>query len=360
MDENDSLKYLLFPHLTLFPNAAENLSLFLPRLGVLEILSPALVPQWAKNWLFPHPVINDSEMASLIGAGLAAYREFATVHEGPGGILGFIKQSMEESEAPRYRIQEQLRGKSPFSREGEKNEILQASLLLEMARELDDRQLEIAAGFERSNTIEQEFRDILGIEDEESQLVATNLSSALVADENSLLYMLEKRIQSWFKVMSAAPAPNRPVFVSGFPEVAEDILDRIAAGCARNGQDFTTDSFELGPVPWPAGGTAALLTEPGVRELVATCRRGLDDFLRNAAQGAGPEQTQGKRLILQSSFEELCSGCGVSKDARATICVTVVKNVVVSAIPGFPPLGPNAEVGTWPPIFLCVDAGRKN
>lgn len=360
MDPNDSLNYFLFPHLTLFSSSAENLSLFLPRLSLLEIHSPALVPQWAKDWLFPHQAINDSEMTSLIGSGLAAYRDFAKVHEGPGGILGFLKQSMDESEEPRYRIQEQLRGKSPFSPEGEKNEILHASLLLEMARQLDDNQSEIAAGFDRSNAIEQEFRDILGIEDEESRLVATNLSPALVADENSLLYMLEKRIRSWFRVMSAGAALNRPVFVAGFPEVADEILDSIAAGCSREGKDFSTDSFELGPVPWPAGGAAALLNEPGVCELVAACRHGLDDFLRSAAQTGAQEKTQEKRQILQNSLKDLCTGCGAPEDAKATVRVTVVKNVFVSAIPGLPPLATDDKTRTWPPIFLCVDAGGKN
>jgi hypothetical protein len=355
MDPNDSLNYLLFPHLTLFSNAAANL-MFLPRLSVLEILSRAPVPQWAKNWLFPHPAISDPEMASLIGAGLAAYREFAKIHEGPGGILGFIKQSLGEIEEPRYRIQEQLRGKSSMS--AEKDEILQASLLLEMARELDDKQLEIAAGYDRSNAIEQEFRDILGIEDEDSQLVASNLSSALAADESSLLYMLEKRIRSWLKVMSAGPALNMPVFVCGFPEVVEEILDIIAAGCAKNGKDFTTTSFELGRVPWPAGGAGPLNAGTGVPELVQTCRQGLDDFLRSAAQTASPEETEEKRLILQTSFEELCAGCDAPEEALPTVSVSVVKNIPVSAIPGLPPLGEKTE--PWPPIFLCIDSGGKN
>ncbi len=361
MTETNSLDYFLFPHMTFSSNALENLCVFLPRLNILEIISRASIPKWAQERIYGHAILSEGELFSRIGGCIEGYRNFAKVHGGPGGVLGFLSHALDEIDEPRYRIQEELRGKFPPAKDSEEREIVQASVFLEMARELDEKELELKTGYDRMNTIEQEFRDILGIEDEESEQVETSLSSALAPDENGLLYMLAKRIESWFRMFSAGPVVNMPVFVAGFREVADETLDIVRTECERSGKDFSTAAYRLGPVPrlfGPAGGRLRTpLDAPGVSEVISSCRHGLDDFIRSAARDEEPE---GKRGLLQSAFEELCRRCGTPQDARASLLITVVKNVSVAAIPGLPPLRLTGEAGDWPPVFLSVEAGRES
>lgn len=348
MTDTHSLDYYLFPHMTLSSNALANLCVFLPRLNILEIIARAQVPEWAQDRVCGYPVLNEGELSSRIGASIEGYRNFAKVHSGPGGMLGYLQQALDEIDEPRYRIQEELRGKLP-AEGAEQNQIVQASLFLEMARELDQKELEIESGYDRLNAIEQEFRDILGIEDEESEPVDVNLSSALAPDQNGLLYMLGKRIRSWFRMFSIRPVAGAPVFVAALPGVADEALDAVRTGCEKSGIDFSTAVHTLGPVPWPAGKARTL---PQSSELVSACRRGLDDFIRSAARIKDPEKLEEKRLALQSALEKLCG----TEGPGATLRLTVVENVPLAAVPGLPPLPFAAgDAQSWPPVFLSVE-----
>jgi hypothetical protein len=353
MTDTNRLDYFLFPHMTLSANSLEKLCVFLPRLDILEIISRVAIPEWARDRIYGHAVLSGDELLSRISDCLRGYRDFATVRGGPGGMLGYLKQALEDIEEPRYRIQEELRGKIPHAKDDKELEIVQAALFLEMARELDEKELEIESGYDRLNAIEQEFRDILGIEEEDIEQVGPDLSETLVHDENSLLYMLGKRIESWLRMLSAGPAINPPVFVAGFPEVVAEILDTIRTQLERSGKEFSTALYRLGPLPCPGGASRTLRDEPGLSEIASACRSGLDDFLRSAARN---EETEEKRNALNTTFEELCTRSGTPEDARTTLLVTVVKNVPVAAMPGLPSLPLATDAQSWPPIFLSCEA----
>jgi hypothetical protein len=353
MTDTNSLDYFLFPHMTLSSSLLENLCVFLPHLNILEIISKVSIPEWAMDRLHGYAVFTDPELSSRIKSSLEGYRDFAKVRGGPGGVLGFLRQALDEMDESRYRIQEELRGKFAPDKDDEDTRIVQASLFLEMARELDEKELEIQAGFDRVNTVEQEFRDILGIEDEESEPVGVDLLSTLVHDENGLLFMLEKRIESWLRVFAARPVANTPVFVTGFPEVALEALEIIRTGCERGGKDFSTASYMLGPLPF----CLPPRDVPGVSDALSACRRGLDDFIGSAARGEEPEKTETKRRLLQNAFEELFARCEQPVNREATLQLTVVKNICAAAIPGLPARPLTDEPGTWPPVFLTVQTG---
>ncbi|MDR3554827.1 MAG: hypothetical protein P4L55_08740 [Syntrophobacteraceae bacterium] len=355
MTETDRLDYFLFPHMTLSANSLEKLCVFLPRLDILEILSRATIPEWARDRIYGHAVLSGDKLLSRISDCLQGYRDFANVRGGPGGMLGYLKQALEDIDEPRYRIQEELRGKIPHAKDDQELEIVQAALFLEMARELDEKELEIESGYDRLNVIEQEFRDILGIEEEDTEQVGPDLSEALFHDENSLLYMLGKRIESWLRMLSSGPVVNPPVFVAAFPEVVEQVLDTIRTELERSGKEFFTALYRLGPLPRSQGLSRTLPDTPGLSEIASSCRHGLDDFLRSAARN---EETEEKRNALNTTFEELCARCGTPEDAKATLLVTVVKNIPVAAIPGLPSLPLGAAAESWPPIFLSCVAGQ--
>lgn len=348
------IDYFLFPHTTLSSTAFEKLCLFLPRLEILEIVSRAPVPEGAKGRISGYAVLGEGELFSRIDACIRGYRDFAKVHGGPGGILGFLKQALDEIDEPRYRIQEELRGK--FPPDAEQKEIVQAAIFLEMARELDEKELELAEGYDRLGAIEREFRDILGIEEEDAEPVETSLEAALTPDENSLLYMLPKRIEAWFRIFSLRPPETPPVFVAGFPEVMDETLESMKTACEKSGKAFSTTALMLGPVPWLS---ESLPEEPEITEILSSCRRGLGDFIKSAARGTEPEKLEKMRASLKSAFSELCSRCGASQNATAALRLTVVEKVPLAALPGLPPISLAGEAADWPPVFLSVEPGRK-
>jgi hypothetical protein len=344
--------------MTLSANDFRNLWVLLPRLSVLEIARQASIPEWAHEKFSGWPVLREEEMSARIISCIEGYRTFAQVHGGPGGILGFLSRALDEIDEPRYRIQEELRGGPARDMDPAQKEIIQAALFLEIARELDEKELEIESSYAHLNAIEQEFRDILGIEDEESERAQANLTPALGPDTNGLLYMLQRRIESWFRMLSLQPLESMPVFVACFSEVIEEVLEMIRTGCERDGKEFSAATHLLGSIPRLDGlggkqfGT--LIEAPVMSELLSSCHHDLEDFLRSAARGENAAELQGKSRLLQSAFERFCRKCEVPEGDTINLGLTVVENVFLADVSGFPAF----ETGVWPPVFLSISAGR--
>ena len=354
------LNYFLFPHMTLSEHDFRNLWIFLPRLSVLEIARQASIPEWAQERFSGWPVLRGEELSTRIGSCVEGYQAFAQVHGGPGGMLGFLSRALDETDEPRYRIQEKLRGSCPPDLDPAQKEIVQAAVFLEIARELDEKELEIASSYAHLNAIEQEFRDILGIEDEESDRAETNLTPALAPDTNGLLYMLPRRIQSWFRMLSLQRLESMPVFVGCFPEVIEEAIEMIRTGCERDGKQFSAATHLLGSIPRPDGPGSkqfrALIEAPGLPDLVSSCRHGLEDFIRSAARGENPAELQGKSRLLQSAFEGFCRKCEAPEGDRVSLNVTLVENGSLGYVAGFPGAYPGLESAARPPMFLSIAA----
>jgi hypothetical protein len=361
----ETLTYFLFPHTTLSNGDFLNLCTFLPRLSVLEIARQPSIPEWARQQVSGWPVSSGEELSSRIASSIGSYRTFAQVHGGPGGILGFLSRAFDEIDEPRFRIQEELREKcgpgiNPASTLSP--QLFQAAVFLEIARELDEKELEIESGYDRLGAMEQEFRDVLGIEDDESERAATNLTPALTPDTNGLLYMLPKRIESWFRMLSLKPPESMPVFVACFPEVIEEVLEMVRTGCERDGKKFSSATHPLGSIPgmdclgrkqFPT-----LIDAPGMSELLSSCRRDLEDFIRSAAGGEDPAELEGKRRSLQTSYEKFCRKCEATEGDKINLGLAVVRGVSLAEAPGFSAASRGFEAGPWPLVFLSIAAGQ--
>jgi hypothetical protein len=357
----NEFNYFLFPHMTLSAHYFRNLWIFLPRLNELEIIHQASIPEWAKERFSGWPALHSEELSTRIGSCIEGYRTFAQVHGGQGGILGFLNRALDETEEPRYRIQQELRGSSPPNMDPAQKEIVRAALFLEIARELDEKELEIGSSYAHLNAIEQEFRDILGIEDEGSDRAETNLIPPLAPDTNGLLYMLPRRIESWFRILSSQPLESMPIFVGCFPEVIEEALDMIRTGCERDGKEFSAATRLLGSIPrldsLGSKQFRTLIEAPGIPDLLSSCHHGLEDFIRStAARGENPAQLQDKGRLLQSTFERLCRKCEVPEGNKVSLNVTWVENVSLGYIAGFLGASPGFEAGAWAPVFLSIAA----
>ena len=360
MTAANELNYFLFPHTTLSENHFRNLCVFLPRLSVLEIARQASIPEWAQENFSGWPVLRGGELSTQIGSCVEGYRAFAQVHGGPGGMLGFLSRALDETDEPRYRIQEKLRGSCPPDLDPAQKEIVQAAIFLEIARELDEKELEIASSYAYLNAIEQEFRDILGIEDEELDLAETNLTPALAPDTNGLLYMLPRRIESWFRMLSLQPLEGMPIFVGCFPEVIEEAVEMVRTRCERDGKKFSAATYSLGSIPRLNGlGSKqfrTLIEAPGMPDLLSSCHHDLEDFIMSAARSENPDELKGKGRLLQSAFQRFCRKCDAPEGDQVSLNVTLVENVSPGDVPGFPGTPPGFEAGAWAPVFLCIAA----
>jgi len=345
--------------MTLSDNDLRDLCIFLPRLNVLEIARQANVPQWVQERLSGWPVLRGGDLPALIDSCIQGYRNFAQVHGGPGGILGYLSQVLGEIDEPRYRIQEELRGKCPQDMDPAQKETIQAALFLEIARELDEKELEIESSYAHLSEIEQEFRDIVGIDDEESESAETNLTPALSHDVEGLLYMLPRRIESWFRMFSLRPADGLPVFVACLPEVIEETLEMIHTGCERNGKEFSTASYPLGSIP--GSGVLgrkqfqSLIEAPGMPDLLSICHHELENFIKRAAARENPVELQGGSVPLQSALEKLCGKCTAPQDDKLSLMLTMVENVSFAEAAGFLGVHHGFESAAWPPVFLSID-----
>ncbi len=362
MTGTETLNYFLFPHMTLSVNDFRNLGIFLPRLNVLEITRHASLPQWAKGRFSGWPVLGGEELSTVLSSCIEGYRAFAQVHGGPSGVLGFLSQMLDEIDEPRYKIQEEIRGKCPPELEPAQKKTIQAALFLEIARELDEKELEIESSYSRLNAIELEFRDILGIEDDRSESAETNLTPPLAPDTNGLLYMLPRRIETWFQMLSLQPIEGMPIFVSRFPEVVEEMLEMIRSGCEQEKKEFSTATYLLGSIPRVDGlgrkQFQTLMEAPGMPELLSCCHSELEDFIKRAAGGENAAELQGESRSPQSAFEKLCQKCDVPEGDKVSLVGTLVKNVSLSDIAGFLGASPRFEAGPWPPVFLSIVSGR--
>jgi len=397
MTKTETLTYFLFPHLTLSSSDLMNLYIVPPRLRVLEIARPAAIPEWAQERMSGWPVLGSEEISSHVRSCLEGYLDFARVHGGPGGMLGFLNRALDENDEPRYRIQEELRGKCPPDMDPARKEIFQAALFLEIARELDEKELEIESGYDRLNAIEQEFREILGIEDDESERAQANITPVLAPDANGLLYMLPKRIESWFKMLALRPVEGMPVFVACFPEVIEETVEMARSGKnrlfdlrdprpgqalekegneERSGKQFSAVTYMLGSIPRMDGIDGELfrsiidaLESPAQApddheapahktvhaEPLSSCRHDLEEFIQMAARGQNPAELEGKRHSLQGSLERLFQERRTPEGSKTDLHLTVVTDVSLSGVSSLP--ASTTNFGASPLVFLRITAG---
>jgi hypothetical protein len=360
MSAVDELNYFLFPHTMLSDNYLRDLCISLPRLTLLEIVRKAPVPEWAQGRVAGWPVLSPDDLLSTqISSCLQGYREFAQVHGGRGGILGYLSRVFDDLGESRYRIQEELRGKCPPDLNPGQKETMQAALFLEIARELDEKELEIVSGYVHLSEVEQEFRDILGIDESESG--EADLTPSLAPDTSGLIYMLPKRIASWFRMFSLRPVEGLPVFVACLPQVIEETIEMIRAGCERDGEKFSAATYSLGFIPG-AGDLGpkqyqTLIEAPEIPELLSSCHRELEDFIKSAAEGENPAELRGRSRSIQSALEKLCGECAVPAGDKVNLSLTLVENVFLTEISAFLGVPQGVEAKAWPPIFLSVEAG---
>jgi hypothetical protein len=256
MHPQDSTRYFLFPHSVMAEHEARHLALLLPTLRLLEIVSPLQVPAWGREQFISEAILSEPEFVQRVKHYLRDYREFADTHQDTDTMaLLQAQRHGEDSEASRFLLQNQLRGRPAKGPDMAEWLRLEAASFLELARELDERELELEGHYRRMEELEEDFREILGVIDgEEIEEVVETVNIPLAPDRNRLAHLLVKRAVSWYRLFGDQLQQPGMVMVTLTRDVTLELLDPIQTEWERIGRPF---SWVQRPV----------VTLPSIREL---------------------------------------------------------------------------------------------
>jgi hypothetical protein len=249
--KSDTLNFLLFPHTVLSEVDIRHFSLLLPQLSILKVVRPPVLPEWSRDQFKAWPVVEKEEDLDIIRLSLKGYQDFADLH-GESALTASVShehilRGLRES---RSQIESELRGKGTGDPDERRRLRIEAAVLIELARNLDENALELEGGITRVETLEEEFREILGITSEEGSLEAAGaLSPPLKREKSHLSFMLSKRIASWYRLFSTQAVEGLPILAAVVPEVAEDVLDALRTERERSGDQLKAFQFSAPAFP---------------------------------------------------------------------------------------------------------------
>lgn len=247
------LRYFLFPQTVLSEKDFRFFSYLFPELHLLQILRPPAVPEWGTRQFSGWPAITDHELLDAIRGTLEAFREFAALHGEGSGLASISHEyiAAEYSES-RFQIGADLRKKHPATSEVPLEVPMEASLFLEMARDLDEREMEMETGIAQVDRLESEFREILGIaSEEELEDVVETVTPPLVA-ESDISYGLPKRMAFWLRLLHYSKSVGgSPVLVVNSSEVIEEALESLSRWLSLQGKELHPERHVLCRVPVP-------------------------------------------------------------------------------------------------------------
>lgn len=363
--EKYPINYFLFPGLIIPEEEFRNFFVFLPRLNFLEISRPAAVPEWAREKFFSRPAIADQELMGQIKSCSQGYRAFAEIHGGSGGNLGYLSRALEDMSDTRFGIQEQLRGKCPAGLDAKQIEVLRAAVFLDIARELDEKEFELASGIAEAGALEKEFAEILGLTEEDDSEVPEDLDLPLFGESPGPQYMLPERIASWFQIFSAHMGDVAPVFVASGPEAAVESLDTLRTALDHVGKEFSSSTLALGSFPsldhLGQKQFRSVIEAPGVPPILAAYQERLDLFLTNAASGKDIDALESEAAPLRQCLEKACRVCSVPGKDCVTLYLELVHGLscgeaveILSAVARTEPVS-TAEFRDQPLLLLFLD-----
>lgn len=251
MNQRSPTRCFLFPHSVMAEHEARHLALLLPNLHLLEIVHPLQVPSWAQDHFTPHAILSDPDLVQRVKHYLRDYREFADVHQNTDTLALLQAQRIgEDSEENRIFLQDKLRGRPPKGPDMADWLRLEAASFLELARELDERELELEGHYRRMEELEEGFREILGtVDGDELDEVAEAASLPLAPDRNRLGYHLAKRSVSWYRLAGYHLMQPDTIMVALTREVTLELLDPMDTESERSGRPFSRVQRPLVDLP---------------------------------------------------------------------------------------------------------------
>lgn len=244
--------FVLFPHQVIPEQDLGRLALIVPKTHRIQVLEPLTVPAWCAARFEILPAGLTAPEAEQLRHARESFREFAAVHQNHCLAASFTSETfLRQDLESRLDIQSTLRRGEAEKVDKERKQLLEAALFLEMAAEFDRKQGDLASDLSEAAQLEAEFREILGIGEEDTlEDSLETLSPPLTPTRTYLSFMLDKRIAGWLRVFSRVTAPSAPLtLVALTQEVVDEIIDRIDAWGRK--RDPRPDASTVPPVPVP-------------------------------------------------------------------------------------------------------------
>lgn len=240
MNHQDATRYFLFPHSVMADFEARHLALLVPNLHLLQIINPLQMPAWAQEHFSPHIILAEAAFIDRVNHYLHDLRNFADTHRGSDTLVLLESEQLgKDRESSRFLLQDELRQRPTKGHDMPGWLRLEAASFLELAREMDEREMELENHYRRMEELEKGFREILGVIDgEEMEEVVETASVRLVPDQNRLHHMLVKRSVSWYRLVSDSLLEPGVAMVALTREVAAELLDPIQTDWERDGRQF--------------------------------------------------------------------------------------------------------------------------
>lgn len=263
MSHQDSSFYLL-PHTVVPESNCRQLSLLFPALHVLQVLEPSVIGACSSELVTRVPVLSDPDEIERVKMLLTEYRRVGELHEDLALMSTVVRDMVvQDFSESRFGIQAKVRGQSEPAPEETAILRREAALFLELAGDLDRKELEMGNSLSRVGALEDEFKEILGVGDsEELDGVLDAEAPPLSPGWGHFTYQLAKRIGYWWRLFSGC-LPDRPVvFVALCRDVLEELMDPVRTAKERDGSSWTAPEFVLARLPslesLNAAGMAAL------------------------------------------------------------------------------------------------------
>lgn len=243
--------FYLLPH-TVVPEAnCRQLSLLFPTIQVLQVLESSAIGSCSSQIVARLPALADSDEIERVKMLLKEYHRVGELHEDMALMSTVVRDMVvQDFSESRFGIQAKVRGKAEAGPEEAAILRREAALFLELAGDLDRKELEMGNSLSRVGVLEDQFKKILGVGDsEELDEVLDAEAPPLSPGWGHFNYQLKKRIGFWWRLFSGV-CPDQPVvWVALFKDVVEELLDPIRTERERDGSHWSPLQVELARLP---------------------------------------------------------------------------------------------------------------
>lgn len=291
----EALRYFLFPQTILSERDFRFLSHILPALSLLQALRAPVLPKWGRHTFAAWPAITDHELLNAVQASYRAYQNYAALHGEESGLAAISHEAAAGDYAEsRFRIQGMLRGREASATADATTMLVEAAVFLEMARDLDEREIELENGIAEVDHLEHEFREILGISSEEELKDVIETVTPPLVSAGGPAFRLARRMAFWLRLFHARQAADLPILVTTSVEVLEEAVESISREFAQQHREFNILQGEECDIPVPA--SSELRDSPGPKDSNAvsgsffTFSQALADFLEGPRDASAREK----------------------------------------------------------------------
>jgi len=236
----------LFPFTVLPESYYRFISITLPAIKILQIMRPVYKPSWAVGEIQGYPIFRDDNHVKKIQEIYRGYQDYAKIH-GEKHLLETLSLAKldEQWHESRFHLKRVIKEGEESKLSDEWVSILESALLLELARDLDEKDIELDMDLVQIHSLEDKFREALGLDESETEVEdAIRVTAEALPRRSYFGYLVKKRIEAWFRLMSHNPPAKTPILTCITKDVADEVIDPIRTKYEKEKQEKWTATEE--------------------------------------------------------------------------------------------------------------------